>query len=267
MTAAFMEEYGNYRWIVLLTVGVFLIALLSAFFALLINNHRLKLRVTELEHTVLELDKTMKRQRLQLMQNQIRPHFIFNMLLAIKQLCIEDPKLAAESLLHFSKYLRMNLDALSGDQLVPFSRELECIKEYIALEQADPSSGFRIDYDIQYDQFYLPLLTVQPMVENAVRHGIASRRGSGIIKVKTYLENETIMIIIEDNGTGYGSETRQQAEHRSIGLKNVIERLKLLCKGELSIINTGKGTVVRISIPKQKDEAVEKEEPSLERSL
>jgi LytS/YehU family sensor histidine kinase len=132
---------------------------------------------------------------------------------------------------------------------VPFLKELECIKEYVALEQADPASKFSIKYDINYSDFYIPILTVQPMVENAIRHGIAGRGADGLVRLSTDLEGDEIFIRVEDNGWGYVSETKQQAEHRSTGIKNTRERLKLMCKGELNIINTGQGTIVRIEIP------------------
>ena len=194
-----------------------------------------------------EQEKEMQMLKLRLSQNQIRPHFIFNSILAIKQLCIEDPKTAAKALQHFAAYLRANLDAISGEELVSFDRELECIKEYVALEQADPASGFRVEYNADFIDFDIPLMSVEPMVENAIRHGIS--RNNGLITISSKLEGDNVVVTVEDNGVGYGGETRQQAEHRSIGIKNSKERLKYLCNGDLSIINTGKGTIVRIVIP------------------
>ncbi|MBR6257341.1 MAG: histidine kinase [Lachnospiraceae bacterium] len=194
-----------------------------------------------------EKEKELDSLRLRLSLNEIRPHFIFNSLLAIKQLCIEDPKTAAAALQHFATYLRANLDAVSSEELVDFDRELDCIKEYVALEQADPASGFRVVYDTEYTDFKLPLMTVEPMVENAIRHGI--NRQNGLITVSSRIEGDNVVVCVEDNGSGFGSETRQQAEHRSIGIQNSKDRLKYLCKGELSIINTGRGTIVRITIP------------------
>ena len=194
-----------------------------------------------------EKEKELDSLSLRLSLNEIRPHFIFNSLLAIKQLCIEDPKTAAAALQHFATYLRANLDAVSSEELVDFDRELDCIKEYVALEQADPASGFRVVYDTEYTDFKLPLMTVEPMVENAIRHGI--NRQNGLITVSSRIEGDNVVVCVEDNGSGFGSETRQQAEHRSIGIQNSKDRLKYLCKGELSIINTGRGTIVRITIP------------------
>ena len=194
-----------------------------------------------------EKEKEIESLKLRLSLNEIRPHFIFNSLLAIKQLCIEEPKTAAAALQHFATYLRANLDAVSSDELVDFDRELDCIREYVALEQADPASGFRVVYDAEFTDFKIPLMTVEPMVENAIRHGIS--RQNGLITVSSRIEGDNVVVCVEDNGSGFGSETRQQAEHRSIGIQNSKDRLRYLCKGDLSIINTGKGTIVRITIP------------------
>ena len=202
---------------------------------------------TKSARKIKELEKEIESLKLRLSLNEIRPHFIFNSLLAIKQLCIEDPKTAAKALQHFATYLRANLDAVSGEELVGFDRELECIKEYVALEQADPASGFRVEYKTEFTDFKIPLMSVEPMVENAIRHGIS--RQNGLITVSSALEGGNVVVCVEDNGSGFGSETRQQAEHRSIGIQNSRDRLKYLCKGELSIINTGRGTIVRIMIP------------------
>lgn len=238
-------------WILLAVIAVLLLAACVVLVILSGKNRGLKKRISTLEEQLAEKENAYQEQRLRLMQNQIRPHFIFNVLLAIKQLCVENPKMAADSLQHFSRYLRMNLEAMSQETLVPFSTELECIREYVALELADPASDFQMNYEIEYEDFSLPMLTVQPMVENAIRHGIATKRNGGIVTIRTYLEDAQVNILIEDNGTGYGSETKQQAEHRSIGVKNSKERLKLMCNGELSVISTGTGTIVRIQIPQQ----------------
>jgi glucose-6-phosphate-specific signal transduction histidine kinase len=206
-------------------------------------------KAAENEIALAEKDAAIAHQKIRIMQNQIRPHFIFNSLLAIKQLCTEEPQTAANALQHFSTYLRMNLDAMTDERLVPFDREVECIREYVALEQADPANEFEVLYELEFMDFRLPLLTVEPMVENAIRHGLASRKKDGIVKVRSYREGDHAVILVEDNGSGYGSETRQQAEHRSIGIQNAKDRLAMQCKGELSIINTGRGTIVKIDIP------------------
>ncbi len=228
-------------YVVLIIVLVFMVCGIAVFFWV-------RAELKKRDATKAELEKEIDELKLRLSQNQIRPHFIFNSILAIKQLCIEEPRQAAKALQHFATYLRANLDAMSSDELVPFERELECIKEYVALEQADPAVNFTITYKTEFSDFKLPLMVVEPMVENAIRHGI-SRRADGVIVVGSKLEGAKIVVSVEDNGVGFGNETRQQAEHRSIGIKNTRERLKILCNGELNIINTGHGTIIRIELP------------------
>ena len=208
-----------------------------------------KKKIAELEAQLACKDEQLKELEMRVMQNQIRPHFIFNMLLCIKELCMEDPKLATKALQYFAHYLRTNLESLSSTECVPFEQELECIRQYVALEKMDPACRFRMDYDIQYADFKLPLFTVQPMVENAIRHGISVRKGNGVVSVSTALEEGNVVIVVADNGSGYISETRQQSENRHVGIVNTKERLRLFCDGELSIVNMGHGTIVRITIP------------------
>ena len=219
-------------------------------------------RAVKREQIIAAKDAAIKEQKIRIMQNQIRPHFIFNSLLAIKQLCIEEPRQAADSLQHFSGFLRANLEAMTDEKPVPIEKEIDCIKEYVALEQADPANRFTINYDIAYTDFKVPLLSVEPMVENAIRHGIATNRSEGIVKVSTAREGDTAVVTVEDNGLGFGSETAQQAEHRSIGIQNSKDRLRFMCDGEISIVNTGHGTIVRITIPLEPDDHTDETDDS-----
>lgn len=229
------------KWyIALIPAGILLVVIIFMAANMIIGRAKNEKRIKELEKEITGL-------KIRLSQNQIRPHFIFNSILAIKQLCIEEPRTAAKALQHFASYLRANLDAISGEDLVGFDRELDCIREYVALEQADPACGFAVEYNTEFTDFDIPLMSVEPMVENAIRHGIS--RGDGLITVSSTLEGSNVVVTVEDNGKGFGSETRQQAEHRSIGIQNSKDRLKYLCNGDLTIINTGKGTIVRITIP------------------
>lgn len=211
-------------------------------------------RAVKREQVIAQKDMAINRQRIEIMQNQIRPHFIFNSLLAIKQLCLEEPREAADALQHFSGFLRANLEAMTDEKPVPIEKEIDCIKEYVALELADPANRFQVYYDIAFKDFKVPLLSVEPMVENAIRHGIATKKSGGIVRISTFREGNLGVVTVEDNGLGFGSETVQQAEHRSIGIRNSKERLTLMCRGELSIVNTGSGTIVRISVPLETEE-------------
>ena len=233
-------------------IPFFMIAFLTAGILFFVGCIRDCIRaVQKKEETIAQKDAAITEQRARIMQSQIRPHFIFNSLLAIKQLCLEEPKKASDALQHFSTFLRANLESLTDEKPVPIAREIECIKEYVALEQSDPSGRFTVNYDIAYNDFKVPLLSVEPMVENAIRHGVASKKSGGVVTIRTFLEGENAVVTVEDNGSGFGSETAQQAHHRSIGIQNVRDRLSLICGGELSIVNTGNGTIVRMTIPKE----------------
>lgn len=189
--------------------------------------------------------------KVKLLMGQIQPHFIFNSLLAIQELCAENPKKAERAVQDFAIYLRGNLDAMSSTRMIPFDRELEHIRHYLSLEQADPSETFRVAYDLTVQDFYVPPLSVQPVVENAVRHGMAMRDSGGVIVIATREDARAYFVIVKDNGHGFDSATREQMKRKSIGLENVRMRLAAQCDGSLEIDSGEMGTVVKIRIPKK----------------
>lgn len=189
--------------------------------------------------------------KVRLLMGQIQPHFIFNSLLAIQELCAEDPKKAEGAVQDFAIYLRGNLDAMSSTRMIPFAKELEHIRHYLSLEQADPSETFQVEYDLAVRDFRVPPLSVQPIVENAVRHGMAMRDSGGVITIATREDAWSYSIIVKDNGYGFDSATQEQMERKSIGLENVRMRLAAQCHGSLEIDSGEIGTIVRIRIPKK----------------
>ena len=183
---------------------------------------------------------------------QMQPHFIFNTLSAIESLCQTDPQAAAESVENLAGYLRGNVDALTSEGLIPFDTEMRHIRQYIALEQADPSRQFSFDYELNVRDFLLPALTVQPIVENAVKHGALTRRdGLGRVMLTTDLIGRMIRITVTDNGTGNDDLTEAQKEKKGIGIESTEKRLETLCNGCLRILSDGHGTRAVILIPKQ----------------
>lgn len=206
-------------------------------------------RIKELEEELRQKDEEINSLKIKLLQKEMRPHFIFNVLLSIKQLCIEEPRLAADALQNFSTHLRARINSMASTDCVPFSEEMDYIKNYIELEKIEPTVDFLVRYDIDYEDFYVPLLSVQPMVENAVRHGIDTQSGKGVVTVSTRLDGDHVIMEVTDNGTGEENETPQQAKHRGIGISNTKERIRLMCNGDMDIIYTGRGTIVRYTIP------------------
>lgn len=183
---------------------------------------------------------------------QMQPHFIFNTLSAIESLCQTDPQAAAESVENLAGYLRGNMDALTSEGLIPFDTEMRHIRQYIALEQTDPSRRFSFDYELNVRDFLLPALTVQPIVENAVKHGALTRRdGSGRVILTTDQIGRMVRITVTDNGTGNDDLTEAQKEKKGIGIESTEKRLETLCNGSLRILSDGQGTRAVILIPKQ----------------
>ncbi len=186
----------------------------------------------------------------QMLIEQIRPHFIANVLMSIEELCYTAPETAAVLINDFAGYLRGNLDTLTSDSLIPFDKELSHVRQYAALEQADPERRFTMAYALSVTDFLLPALSVQPIVENAIRHGALSRKdGKGAVRLTTEKRGDYIRIIVEDNGTGEASFTKRQSAHRSVGLQNVKARLEKQCGGTLTMKTSEEGAKVVIRIP------------------
>lgn len=207
---------------------------------------------SEQELRLKQQEKELAEQRIDIMISQIQPHFLYNVLTAIRQLCEIDPKQAKAVIRDFSLFLRGNMDSLTSKAPIPFEQELKHTKSYLALEQQRFQSRLRVVYDITARDFSIPPLTLQPIVENAVRHGVLHREDGGTVTVHTE-ENETAsMIIVSDDGMGFPPESDNADGHSHIGIANVRERLSALCGGTLDIQSTpGSGTTVIIRLPKE----------------
>ena len=190
-------------------------------------------------------------QRIQIMMTQIQPHFLFNTIATFKALCRKDPEQAAEVADKFGVYLRQNLDSLGQTGNIPFQKELEHTKLYTEIEMVR-FENIRVEYDIADDGFSLPPLTLQPMVENAIRHGVRSRP-DGLVRVTARRKENCHEIVIADNGTGFDPKTLEAEESGHIGIRNVRERIERMCSGVLILESTvGEGTTVTIRIPAAK---------------
>ena len=182
----------------------------------------------------------------------IQPHFLFNTIATFKALCKKDPEKAGELADKFGTYLRQNLDSIDTTELIPFEKELEHTRLYTEIEMVR-FENMRVDYDIEDKDFLLPSLTIQPLVENAIRHGVRIRE-EGIITVRSYLQAGNHVICIEDNGVGFDPDSIGDDNKQHIGIRNVRERIEMMCGGSLDIDSRiGEGTVVTVRIP-QKEE-------------
>lgn len=192
-------------------------------------------------------------QRISIMLSQIRPHFLYNVLTGIRALCRLDSHKAEEALVDFTRYLRTNLSSLENEELVPFSQELEYTKHYIRLEQMRYGDDLRVTFHTPVTQFFLPALTLEPMVENAVRHGVMQRERGGTITVCTAEEPASYLITVTDDGVGFDTARLNETDQLHVGVNNVRKRLAAMCGGTLWVESVlGQGTTVVLSIPKEK---------------
>ena len=188
------------------------------------------------------------RQRIKIMMSQIRPHFLYNTLSSIQALCLADPEKAFEVTERFGTYLRQNIDSLDQPELIPFPKELEHTRVYSEIEMIRFPS-IRIEYDTEDVDFLLPALTVQPIVENAIRHGVRGK-AEGVVRISTRRINGFHEIRITDNGCGFDTEAAEKAEGSHIGIRSVRERLAGMCGGTMTVESRiGAGTRVTIRIP------------------
>ncbi len=191
-------------------------------------------------------------QRIKIMVSQIQPHFLFNTLTTIQALIDIDPEQASEVVEKFAMYLRQNIDSLDQASLIPVKSELEHTRTYSDIEKVRFPS-IRIEYDIEDEDFMVPTLTIQPMVENAIRHGVRGKK-HGWVSVSTYREEGFHVISIRDNGKGFDVdqmiEETQKGGH--IGVKNVRDRVIDMTHGTFVIESEiGEGTSVTIRIPEE----------------
>lgn len=205
---------------------------------------------SRLEEDLAQARADVAESRVRLLSGQIHPHFIFNSLNAIKALVSEDPELAEHTIQDFSDYLRSHLDVMSSSRLVPFEQELDHVRHYVSLEMADPVCPLEVTYDLQATEFSVPPLTVQPLVENAIRHGILTREEGGTVRVITREHEDDVVVTISDDGKGISSATTRQDQQSRVGIENVRERLKRQCGGTLEVHSDPQGTSAVMTLPK-----------------
>jgi len=187
-------------------------------------------------------------QRASIMVLQMRPHFIYNTLMSIYGLCNQNPQKARQVTMDFTNYLRKNFNAVASENPIPFSAELEHTRAYLAVEQAQFEEMLLVEYDVLFTNFRVPPLTLQPIVENAVKHGMNPYAGPLHVRIQTRHTGSGSVITVEDTGPGF--EKRKSDVEPHIALDNIRERLEMMCRGTLEIApRDGGGTMVTVTIP------------------
>ena len=237
----FIKEYGTIlRTCVLLVVGVEVFC-----YSINIQSMEVQKERTEEEN---------KKLQFQLLSSQIRPHFILNTLGAIRAMVMEDAPKASDFLYDFSMYLRKNIEEKDYMKPIPFGEELDYIETYLRLEQTRFGERLKVKYHIQEKEFWVLPLTIQPFVENAVKHGLFPKKNGGTLELYTYKKDGQVVIEIRDDGVGFEIENLPNIlnEKRSVGLRSAIYRIESEMRGKCNITskeNNMEGTLVRVILP------------------
>ena len=198
-------------------------------------------------------EEELMQQRISLMLSQIQPHFLFNVLTSIRVLCRNDPHKAEHALTDFTLYLRGNLNSLRNTSCIPFLQELEHTRHYVDLEKMRFGQDLTVFFNTPVTQFSLPPLTLEPVVENAVRHGVMQRRNGGTVVISTSETDSDHVVTVSDDGVGFDVEQLAAMGGEHIGLWSVRERLAAVCSGHMEIISgIDEGTTVTMYIPKHR---------------
>lgn len=196
--------------------------------------------------------------RIQILMSQIQPHFLYNALTVIRQLCESDPPAAKQAVTDFAGFLRANMESLTSPGLIPFEKELRHAEHYLNLERRRFLGRLEVVYEIETTDFRLPALTLQPIVENAVRHGLLKKEEGGTVIIETRAEADVVRVTVSDDGVGFEVEKmfeKELEERDHVGIRNVKDRLLSLKVGTLEVESQpGCGTRVVMTIWKENRE-------------
>ena len=218
-------------------------------------NAAAKAKELELQRSRLEAEKNsveakLKESRISLMLSQIQPHFIYNTLGTIERMCLKDPEKAFDLVRNFSLYLRGNFSELDSVTPIRFEEELKHIQYYVNIEKVR-FPDMNIEYDVETKDFVLPALSVQPLVENAIKHGLMRLETGGTVVIHSYETPDYFCVEVKDDGVGFDTSLPVE-EKKHVGLRNIRGRLKAMVNGELILDSKpGVGTRAVIMIPKE----------------
>lgn len=230
-------------------LGLFVTVVINLF--LLLTEARLhakeSLKYEKMQYEMLQM-------QISIMTSQIQPHFLYNSLTSIAQLCEKNPAKAKTATIDFSDYLRKNMQTLKEKSPVSFESELEHLKTYVSLEKMRFGEELNVVYNITETNFSIPSLTIQPLVENAVKHGVGMKEDGGTVWVSAYDSDKFFIVEVSDDGVGFDTNKVYDDGKSHIGMMNVRNRLKNMCGGTLEITSEiNKGTKAVIKIPKEQN--------------
>lgn len=193
-----------------------------------------------------ELESELETARQRALSFQIKPHFVFNSLTAIQSLYHRDLDEGDRALKSFSSHLRLNINAADGRELIPFESEVKNVLNYFELENLRADGALTLLLDVAETNFSVPVLSIQPLVENAVKYAGTQTIKDGYISLSSERAENSYLIKVTDNGVGFAAENAEFG----VGIKNAKERLFRLVGGELEIKSKpGEGTEIIITLP------------------
>ncbi|MDU4892235.1 MAG: histidine kinase [Clostridium sp.] len=192
----------------------------------------------------------LEKSKIKLMSRQLEPHFYSNVLISIQDLCYRNPKQAADTISLFYSYIRRNMNFIEMEELICFEEELSQIKIYMEVQNICFGNEIKYVEDIKTRSFFVPPLTIQPIVENAIKHGIRKKEGEGTVKLSTFVSGECVFIIVEDNGIGFDVSKLEDVNILFSSFRNIKYRLEKLSNANIVFESEiGVGTKVTIKIP------------------
>ena len=231
--------------------GIYMVALASCvsmliMLGIILFGQSETIRKQEMDNEQLKID---------IMLSQIQPHFMFNVLYVIQEICLLDAELASKAISDFSRFLRHNMDSISINKPIPFQLELDHVNHYVSLQKLRFGDALQVEYDLKCTDFKIPTLTLQPLVENAIRYGVRKKRdGRGTVRIRTMEYSRYYKIHVIDDGPGFEEENMLDDGKSHLGIRNVRDRLNRISGGELIIDSRlGKGTDAVIILPKDLD--------------
>ncbi|MBN3003621.1 sensor histidine kinase [Chromobacterium alkanivorans] len=207
---------------------------------------------------VKQLEEMARKAEFSALQSKINPHFLFNALNAISSLIRIQPQQARQLISNLADYLRYNLSL--GDRLIDIQEELQQVRDYVAIEQARFGAKLTVEFDIDDVHVRIPSLLLQPLVENAILHGIQPRKEPGRVSIAVKRDGDKVHVCVRDTGYGVSQEVLDGVaagtlSSRSIGLSNVNQRLKLLYGEGLRLTRLEPGTAVCFDLPATEEPA------------
>ena len=211
--------------------------------------------ITNKTDEIRKLAEELQESRIKNSMSQMQPHFLYNALASIREIILEDPNYAADLILDFTTHLRACIKAMSSNDLIPFSRELDNIKAYVNIEKMRFGEKLKVEYESGCEDFMIVPLSIQPLVENAIRHGVYQRGAKGgTVKISTSKGDGHFLVCVKDDGVGfdYGKINAEieSGQRDSTGLSSLIFRLERMLGAAVTVSSKeGIGTEVTVKIP------------------